>query len=104
MADQTATDKGVMEKAAKDFEGVNDQLMSTLSTVKQKVAALQGGWVGRGGTSFQNTMEQWSERQNEINRLLKETADLIRSAGQSYTQTDENQANRHQIGDPRYAL
>jgi WXG100 family type VII secretion target len=94
MADQTATDKGVMEQTAKNFEAVGTDLNSSLTTLKQKVADLQAAWVGQGGTSFQNTMLAWSDRQTRINELLHQTAGLIRSAGQSYTTVDDNAASR----------
>src|SRR3712207_4446197 len=94
MTDQTQTDKALMEQTAKNFETVNSELQSTLSTIKGKVTALQAGWVGRGGTSFQNVMGTWSRDQARINDLLGQTAGLIRSAGQSYTAIDDSTASR----------
>lgn len=94
MADQTTSDKAVLEQTAKNFESVGQDLNSSLTTLKNKVSALQAGWVGRGGTSFQNTMSEWSDRQTRINELLNQTAGLIRSAGQSYTSADDAAATR----------
>ena len=94
MTDQTTSDKAVLEQTAKNFETVSQDLNSSLSTLKNKVASLQAGWVGRGGTSFQNTMTAWAERQVRINQLLNDTAGLVRSAGQSYTATDDAAATR----------
>jgi WXG100 family type VII secretion target len=90
VADQTQTDKGLMEQTAKNFEAVNGELNGNLTALKGKVAALQGGWVGAGGTSFQNTMTSWSTAQTQIQQLLQETAALIRTAGQSYTTADDD--------------
>jgi WXG100 family type VII secretion target len=94
MADYTATDKATMAQTAKNFDTVNHELMGALDTLKTKVANLQSGWVGRGGTSFQTTMTSWSTNQKNINELLQQTATLIRSAGTSYTATDDNAATR----------
>jgi len=94
MAEQTQTDSAVMEQTAKNFEAVDAELMATLDTLKKKVANLAGGWVGRGHTSFQQVMEQWSKDQAEINRLLRDTAGLIRSAGVNYSASDDNTATR----------
>jgi WXG100 family type VII secretion target len=100
MADYTATDKALMAQTAKNFDNTNAEMMGTLTTLKGKVSNLQAGWVGRGSISFQTTMESWSRSQNEINRLLGETATLISSAGTTYTATDDNAATRlgNQVG------
>jgi WXG100 family type VII secretion target len=90
VADQTQTDKALMETTAKNFETVNGELQGSLTTLQGKVTALQSGWVGQGGTSFQNTMTSWSTAQKQINQLLQETAGLIRTAGQSYTTADDD--------------
>ena len=39
-------------------------------------------------------MNTWSEDQNKINNLLQETAELIRTSGQTYATTDTNAASR----------
>jgi WXG100 family type VII secretion target len=79
-----------MEQTAKNFETVQGELNGDLNLLKGKVTAVQSGWVGMGGTSFQNTMNTWSNAQNQINLLLQETAGLIRSGGQSYTAVDDD--------------
>src|SRR5205823_6044886 len=89
-----ATDTALMAQTAKEFEAVDAELQSTLSTLKNKVAALQGAWVGAGAQSFQQTMETWSRDQNQINQLLRETAQLIRTAGHSYATSDSDTARR----------
>jgi WXG100 family type VII secretion target len=94
MADQTTTDSALLEQTARKFEGVNAELMGTLDTLKKKVSSLQAGWVGRGANSFQQTMATWAKDQDAINKLLDETAGLIRSAGQSYAATEDNTAGR----------
>ena len=83
-----------MAQTAKNFDDTNSQMMSDLNSLKGKVADLQAGWVGRGSTSFQGTMQAWSKSQDEINRLLAETSGLIRSAGTNYSATDDNAASR----------
>jgi len=83
-----------METTAKKFEAVDAELQTALTNLKNKVAALQAGWSGEGAYSFQATMKQWSDDQNRINQLLRETAGLIRTAGRSYGTTDSNTASR----------
>jgi WXG100 family type VII secretion target len=88
------TDSGLMEQTARNFEAANADLQGTLTNLKNKVEALQAAWVGRGAASFQGTMATWSKDQALINRLLAETASLIRTAGRGYASTDDNTANR----------
>jgi WXG100 family type VII secretion target len=83
-----------MAQTAKNFEAVDAELQSTLTTLKNKVAALQGAWAGHGAQSFQQTMEVWTRDQNQINQLLRETAQLIRTAGHGYATTDSDAASR----------
>jgi WXG100 family type VII secretion target len=83
-----------MAQTAQKFEAVDAELQSTLTTLKNQVAALQAAWVGHGAMSFQQTMEQWSRDQNQINQLLRETAQLIRTAGTSYATSDSDTASR----------
>jgi WXG100 family type VII secretion target len=94
MADFTATDHQLMAQTAKNFDDTNQQMMSDLTTLKGKVASLQGAWIGRGAISFNTTMESWARSQENIQRLLGETAGLIRSAGTHYAATDDNAATR----------
>lgn len=91
---RTATDSALMEQTAKKFESVDQELMSLLSNLRSRVDQLQASWVGAGGTSFTTTMNTWSDDQKRINDLLRETAELIRSSGQSYSTTDTNAASR----------
>lgn len=85
-----------MEQTAKNFETVQGELNGDLNLLKGKVTAVQGGWQGVGGTSFQNVMSTWSTAQNQINLLLQETAGLIRTAGQSYTVVDDDSGKSFQ--------
>jgi WXG100 family type VII secretion target len=91
---RTATDSALMEQTAKKFESVDQELMSLLSNLRSRVDQLQASWVGAGGTSFTTTMNTWSDDQKRINDLLRETAELIRTSGQSYSTTDTNAASR----------
>jgi len=91
---RTATDSALMEQTAKKFESVDQELMTLLSSLRSRVDQLQASWVGQGGTSFTTTMNTWSEDQQKINNLLQETAELIRTSGQTYATTDTNAASR----------
>ena len=91
---RTATDSALMEQAAKKFEAVDQELMTLLSNLRSRVDQLQASWVGAGGSSFTATMTTWGEDQKKINNLLQETAELIRTSGQSYATTDTNAASR----------
>ncbi len=67
---------------------------NALTTLRNKITELQAGWVGQGATSFQNTMASWTRNQDTINKLLEQTAGLIRTAGRDYATSDTDTANR----------
>jgi WXG100 family type VII secretion target len=96
--DQTQTDLALMEQTAGQFESVAAQLQTMLQSVQQKVANLRAAWVGRGAASFQQVMDAWSRDQDSINRLLGQTAELIRSSGREYGATDTDAASRFGTG------
>jgi WXG100 family type VII secretion target len=96
--DQTQTDLALMEQTANQFETVAAALQTMLQTVRQKVVSLQAAWVGRGASSFQQVMDEWTRDQDSINRLLGQTAELIRSSGQEYSTTDTDAASRFRSG------
>jgi WXG100 family type VII secretion target len=90
---QTAAEAAVMESAAGKFERVDDSLQSMLSRLMNELEALQTAWRGAGGNSFTNVKMAYQENQKALSRALRETASAIRTSGQQYTATDDEQAS-----------
>jgi WXG100 family type VII secretion target len=91
---QTQSEAAVMESTAAKFGSTNDSLNQMLSSLMSQLEVLQSTWRGRGGQSFQQVKEKWAEDQRAISRALAETASAIRTAGQQYTASDDEAANR----------
>lgn len=90
------TDKQQMDTTGRNFDTTADDLNSSLTSLGSRVAAVQAAWVGRGGATFQNVMANWSDATAKMYTALRETAGLIRAGGVSYTNTDDESANRVQ--------
>ena len=91
---QTESNAAQMNEAAAKFEQVNGSLRQMLSKLMSELSALEHTWRGDGATSFNNVKTEWSTAQGKIHQALEETAQAIRTAGQSYTTSDSEAAGR----------
>ena len=83
-----------MAQVAAKFEDTQASLKNTLSRLMREVESVQSDWQGSGGTSFQQVSRQWGIDQDRLLTALSETATAIRTAGRTYTATDESAAHR----------
>ncbi|GIH11442.1 hypothetical protein Rhe02_95090 [Rhizocola hellebori] len=90
---QTTAEAAAMETAASKFERVDDSLQSMLTRLMNELETLQTAWRGAGGNSFTNVKMAYQENQKALSRALRETATAIRTSGQQYTATDDEQAS-----------
>ena len=77
------TDLEQMRSTADKFDAVNVSLDGMLSRLLGELEGMQSQWSGAGGRSFAEVKRLWAENQREIHRNLRETAEAIRSSGQS---------------------
>jgi WXG100 family type VII secretion target len=105
MADQTTrAAAGALEHGAKQFDGSNDSLQTTLTQLMNELSALSSGWGGRGFVAFESTKEEYAANLRNLNRLLRETAESIRASGSHYTVTDDDAASRVTGAGGNYSL
>jgi WXG100 family type VII secretion target len=90
----TQAEAAVMAQVAAKFDDAGASLNKILSDLLVEVDAVRDQWVGLGGTSFQQVTEAWGRDQADLVTALNETAAAIRTAGRSYTATDDAAADR----------
>ena len=88
----TEAEAAIMESAASKFERVDESLQSMLTRLMGELESLQSAWKGAGGNSFTNVKMAYQENQKALSRALRETATAIRTSGQQYTATDDEQS------------
>jgi WXG100 family type VII secretion target len=90
----TQAEAAVMAQVAAKFDDVEASLNKVLSDLMIEVDSVRAEWVGRGGTSFQQVTTAWADDQRRLLAALADTAQAIRSAGRTYTATDDAAADR----------
>ena len=90
----TQAQAAVMEQTAAKFDQAKQNLEGMLTRLMNELEGLRSGWVGLGGTSFEQVKQAWAADQEKLHRALAETANAVRTAGQQYTVTDTAAADR----------
>jgi WXG100 family type VII secretion target len=90
--DRTQVDAAILAQVAGRFEQVRDELKNKLTTLRGIVDGVRGDWQGSGGASFQNVTQAWHQRQDDLIRVLTETAQGIRGAGTHFASSNEEAA------------
>jgi WXG100 family type VII secretion target len=90
--DRTQVDAAILAQVAGRFEQVRDDLKQKLTVLRGVVDGVRGDWQGSGGASFQNVTVAWQQRQEDLIRVLTETAQGIRSAGTHFASSNEEAA------------
>lgn len=87
-------DTAILEQTARKFEEGNQNLQGMLTRLMGELEVLQSAWQGAGGSSFQEVKRRYNDDQTRIQQALQETAEAIRTSGQTYTSTDSDAASR----------
>ena len=91
---QTQAESSVMAATATKFETVNSGLQSMLKTLMAELSTLSGSWKAVGAMEFEKVKQQYAADLEALNRALSDTAEAVRSSGQSYDTSDANAAAR----------
>ena len=94
----TQAQAAVMEQTAAKFDQAKQNLEGMLTRLMNELEGLRSGWVGLGGTSFEQVKQAWAADQAKIHNALTETASAIRTSGRVYSATDQEAAGRFRPG------
>jgi WXG100 family type VII secretion target len=83
-----------MAQTANKFRSTNQDLAGMLSRLMNELEGLRAGWRGQGAQAFDNARLHWGEDVNKLHQALEETAGAIEKAGNFYSSSDAESANR----------
>lgn len=83
-----------MDSTAAKFEQADEDMRSMLSQLMNQLGALQSGWQGGAGRSFEQVKQSYEASQKKMSDALRETAAAIKSSGANYEASDESSSGR----------
>ncbi|MGF1662899.1 MAG: WXG100 family type VII secretion target [Kineosporiaceae bacterium] len=92
MADEVSRQDQALTRGAGMVSAARSELDQQLSALRGTLSGIGAQWRGQGATSFQTTMTRWDESARRIIAALDGFEQNLRSSEQTYTTTDEAQA------------
>lgn len=83
------TDTATMAASATDTETVAQNLNDVVNRMRSDTAPMESEFVGQGGRSFGTVNSELQTEMTKLNASLSTIADMLRTAGQDYTLSDE---------------
>ncbi|GIE81249.1 hypothetical protein Aph02nite_71990 [Actinoplanes philippinensis] len=90
---QTESQSAQMASTANEFDRINGSLQSMLSTLMNELSTLSSAWKGQGALAFEHVKNEYANDLKRLNEALAETAQGIRTSGQSYERSDADAAS-----------
>lgn len=78
-----------MSTAASNFNTQATNLSDVLDRVTQIVSGLGQSWQSNASVSFQDFMTQWNKTASDVHMNLNTVQMNVKTAGTSYTETDQ---------------
>jgi 6 kDa early secretory antigenic target len=79
---------GAINEAAMDTDSVAAQIAQQLSDLKAYLAPLIANWSGDASTEYQALQAKWDAGANDLNQVLRQMAQALRTAGDNYQKTE----------------
>jgi early secretory antigenic target protein ESAT-6 len=79
---------GAVSEAAMDTDGVASQISAQLGDLKAYLAPLVATWSGEASTDFQALQAKWDASANDLNQVLRQISQSLRTAGDNYLNTE----------------
>src|SRR5919109_904013 len=77
-----------MHAAAQHVYDVNAQIQSQLSNLKSYLAPMVATWSGQASSDFQALQARWDTSADDLNQVLRQMSQALRSAGEQYQATE----------------
>jgi early secretory antigenic target protein ESAT-6 len=77
-----------VNEAAMDTDGVAAQIAQQLSDLKAYLAPLVASWSGEASTEFQALQSKWDTSATDLNQVLRQMSQSLRTAGDNYLNTE----------------
>jgi early secretory antigenic target protein ESAT-6 len=79
---------GAVNEAAMDTESVASQIAAQLSDLKAYLAPMVASWSGEASSDFQAQQAKWDASANDLNQVLHQISQALRTAGDNYLNTE----------------
>ena len=84
---------GAINEAAMDTDSVASQIAQQLSDLKAYLAPLVATWSGSASSDFQALQAKWDGSATDLNQVLRQIAQALRSAGETYQSTERTNSS-----------
>ena len=79
---------GVVNEAAMDTDAIASQIAQQLADLKTYLAPLVASWSGEASGDFQALQAKWDASANDLNQVLRQISQSLRTAGDNYSNTE----------------
>ena len=79
---------GAVNEAAMDTDGIASQIAQQLADLKTYLAPLVASWSGEASGDFQALQAKWDASANDLNQVLRQISQSLRTAGDNYLNTE----------------
>jgi WXG100 family type VII secretion target len=79
---------GVVNEAAMDTDAIASQIAQQLGDLKAYLAPLVASWSGEASGDFQALQAKWDASANDLNQVLRQISQSLRTAGDNYSNTE----------------
>jgi WXG100 family type VII secretion target len=77
-----------INEAAMDADSIASQIAQQLSDLKSYLAPLVATWSGQASSDFQALQARWDASAEDLNQVLRQMSQALRSAGEQYQATE----------------
>ena len=77
-----------INEAAMDADAIASQIAQQLSDLKSYLAPLVATWSGQASSDFQALQARWDASAEDLNQVLRQMSQALRSAGEQYQATE----------------
>ena len=84
---------GAINEAAMDTDSIAAQIAQQLSDLKAYLAPLVASWSGEASADFQALQSKWDQSAEDLNQILRQISQSLRTAGDNYQDTERKNAS-----------
>ncbi|TMD89976.1 MAG: WXG100 family type VII secretion target [Chloroflexi bacterium] len=84
---------GAINEAAMDTDSVASQIAQQLSDLKAYLAPMVASWSGDASSEYQALQSRWDASANDMNQVLRQMAQALRTAGDNYASTERKNSS-----------
>jgi ESAT-6 family protein len=84
---------GAINEAAMDTDAVASRIAQQLSDLHAYLAPMVASWSGQASTEYQALQAKWNASADDLNQVLRQMAQALRTAGDNYSNTERKNSS-----------